>query len=506
MCKIWFCCTYKIELLYLIPPSSRLTSLSFEVHNLYGYIKGQNMYFSKSSKLFLMVIPLVVGLNGCGTSSSSDDGTSSENVAGEEEVSVVGDCNNVEPLYTFTLVDTNQLDCYSSSIGEIVECSGTGQDGEISGNSPSYTYCENDTVVVDNHTGLMWNSSSDTDGVNGLNDSDKMTYDEGISYCSSLGLGGYNDWRLPSVKELYSIYLMSGQDISGLTGAQSAGTSVDYSGYPPFIDTDYFDVGYGDTDNNERIIDGQYLTSTKNVSPVMSGDVDAFFGVNFVDGHVKSYEIDAQEGNGNIDGRYYLRCVRGNESYGENRYTIVDANITLDQATNIMWERNDHNATNYADALDTCNDSELGGYTDWRLPNIKELQSIVDYTKSPGKTNSPAIDIEVFSSTEFINESGERDWGSYWSSTALLGTTARGDKGAYITFGRALGYDNGVVDAHGAGAQRSDYKNTTLRDHDNVTEFSVDESATFGTTAYRKGPQGDIIRVEHNFVRCVRNN
>lgn len=32
------------------------------------------------------------------------------------------------------------------------------------------------------------------------------------------------------------------------------------------------------------------------------------------------------------------------------------------------------------------------GYTDWRLPNAKELQIIVDYTRSPATTDSAAID------------------------------------------------------------------------------------------------------------------
>jgi len=439
------------------------------------------------------------------TTAEEQDTPQDQNVVEQEEdnKTVVSDCIEVTPLYSFTLVDTNQQDCYGSMRGATVECSGTGQDGEFSINPHSYTFCEEDTVVVDNHTGLMWSASTDTDGVSGINDDDKMTYDQGVEYCADLSLGNYTDWRLPSMKELYSIYLMSGQDLSGLSGATTPGTSVDYSAYPPFIDTNYFDVGYGDTSKGERIIDGQYLTSTKNMSRVMRNQAEAFFGVNFVDGHVKAYEIYEQAYS---DARYYVRCVRGDESYGQNSFKIVDSDTVIDEATNIMWERSDHSSSDYADALDICNDSEVGGYTDWRLPNVKELQSIVDYTRSPDKTNSPAIDTDYFNSTEFVNEAGERDWGYYWSSTALLGTSAKGDKGAYITFGRGLGYDNGVVDAHGAGAQRSDYKNTTLRDTDNVTEFSVDPSATFGTTAYRKGPQGDIIRVEHNFVRCMRNN
>ena len=57
---------------------------------------------------------------------------------------------------------------------------------------------------------------------------------------------------------------------------------------------------------------------------------------------------------------------------------------------------------------DTC---PYLGYSDWRLPNIKELQSIVDYTRSPGITGSAAIDA-LFNATPITNEEGILDWGA----------------------------------------------------------------------------------------------
>ena len=57
---------------------------------------------------------------------------------------------------------------------------------------------------------------------------------------------------------------------------------------------------------------------------------------------------------------------------------------------------------NWEDALAYAEDLDLAGYRDWRLPNAKELQSIVDYTRSPDTTSSAAID-PLFSASAITN-------------------------------------------------------------------------------------------------------
>ncbi len=152
----------------------------------------------------------------------------------------------------YMIVDTGQELCFSEQ-GQVVSCFSTGQDASYGGNLPNYTDNGNGTVT-DNVTGLMWQQDP----------GDKMTYEQAVSISSSFSLAGYSDWRLPTIKELYSLILFSGTDPSGLNGE-------DTSTLVPFIDTDYFVFEYGDTSAGERIIDSQYASSTKYVSTTMNG-------------------------------------------------------------------------------------------------------------------------------------------------------------------------------------------------------------------------------------------
>ena len=58
--------------------------------------------------------------------------------------------------------------------------------------------------------------------------------------------------------------------------------------------------------------------------------------------------------------------------------------IVTDNATQMMWQDNEYTLTvkrSWQNAIKECEASELGGYTDWRLPTKQELVTIVDSTK-----------------------------------------------------------------------------------------------------------------------------
>lgn len=386
--------------------------------------------------------------------------------------------NQVIPHLSYAIVGTDQTKFYDDFDEISAPTEGQsfyGQDASYSSKQPDYTDNGNGTIT-DNVTGLMWSKSSDLNGDGSINYNDKLTYNEAVTYPKSMDLAGYADWRLPTIKELYSLIIFSGKDVDPLSG----------SGSVPFINTDYFDFSYGDTDAGERIIDSQFATATLDVGDSEFGGGTLMFGVNFADGRIKGYPTGVMPGQA-TGKKFYVLFVRGNESYGQNDFIDNGDGTITDQATGLMWMQDDSGEGMFwEEALDYAENKNYADYNDWRLPNIKELQSIVDYSRAPGYTGSAAID-PVFHCSHIQNEAGEPDFPYYWSGTTHA-SWRNGSSAAYISFGRAMGYFNGQwQDVHGAGAQRSDPK-------------TGDASAY----SYGHGPQGDAIRI-NNFVRLVRS-
>ena len=372
---------------------------------------------------------------------------------------------------TYPIVDTGQISCYDDVGGYTIVAPSpgaafAGQDAQYVGNQPSYQK-NADGTVTDLNTELMWQQTPDL--VN------KSSFADALANASSQNTGGYTDWRLPTIKELYSLIDFNGVDPSGYEG-------TDTSGLVPFMDTAYFDFGYGDTSAGERIIDAQYASITQYVSTTMNGN-ETMFGVNFADGRIKGYGVSKT---------FFVIYVRGNTGYGGNSFVDNGDGSITDSATGLMWSQDDSGmGLNWEEALawvDTQNAANYLGYSDWRLSNVKELQSIVDYTRSPDTTASAAID-PLFNVTSIINEAGETDYPHFWTGTTHANwTSISGGNAAYVAFGRAMGYMNGEwIDVHGAGAQRSDPK--------------AGDPADYPTG---HGPQGDAIRI-YNYVRLMRD-
>jgi len=380
--------------------------------------------------LFAIMTLLLISYIGC--SESNDNGTEP----------------TVNPEYN--IVATGQVNCYNAD-GLVISppASGEvfyGQDAQFITNPFSFKDNGNGTVS-DLNTDLMWQQTPS---------SADYTWQEAVNYCNNLELGGYGDWRMPSAKELFSISNFN-------------------TGWP-YINTSYFALASGQVTKDE-----QYWTSNYYVGVTVEGGSNAAFGVNHVTGHIKAYSAEAF---GPVGGKY-VRAVRG-EIYGTNSFIDNGDGTITDNASGLMWMQNDSQiALDWQASLtyaQTKNTDNYLGHNDWRVPNIKELQSIVDYSRSPSATNSAnlgqAID-QKFNCTMITNEAGLSDYGYYWSSTSALFTTGQPYYYAwYVAFGRAV--DGNGNDFHGAGAVRFDTKE-------------------------EGGPAGEGGERYYNYVRLVRN-
>jgi hypothetical protein len=227
---------------------------------------------------------------------------------------------------------------------------------------PSYTPTPD--IVTDNVTKLVWQVGAprivpgcteyiESNGGNG-DTGELCTRPQAKAYCENLVHGGFDDWRLPSVIELSSLY----------DSTSKGGYSIDSAA---FADTDY----------------GPYVSDS-----TYAGGPGAVWGVNFWS--FGNYFLAGYAGK--------VRCVRAGAvptfATPADRYLVAGEQVT-DRATGLVWQRT-VSTTKYTEKerdaglplVDTaCN-------APWRLPTIKELLTLIDFARS-----SPAIDPDVFPNT-----------------------------------------------------------------------------------------------------------
>ena len=380
---------------------------------------------------------------------------------------------NLPEISGFPIVGTRQTKFYNNR----VEIEAPGPNDPFYGQDATYpdagtNYTDNgDGTITDNITGLMWVKARGS----------KMTWDEAVAGASTNGTAGYNDWRIPTIQELYSLFLFSGKNGSSVYSTE---------GYVPFIDSNYFDFEYGSGIGRERVMECQDWSGTEYVSTTQHNQ-PTVFGVNFADGRSKGYKKYLPPTWTELNDDLYVRYVRGNPEYGINNFQDNNDGTISDFATGLMWSEEDSKeGFNWKEALawvQEKNAENFLGHNDWRLPDIKELHSIVDYTRSPEKTSTAAINTDYFKCSTIINEANQEDYPYYWSGTVLV-TGGPGREACYIPFGRAMAFMDGVwQDVHGAGSQKSD--------------VMIGDPADYPKG---HGPQGDAVRV-YNYVRLVRN-
>ena len=376
----------------------------------------------------LLILTALVAV-ACGSEAETETADTVETSAVEEATAVSPSTDPVSTetdkpttSLTYPIVDTNQGFCYDGF--ERIDCPAEGeafygQDAQYTGITPSYTD-NGDGTINDNVTGLVWTQEIS---------SYAMPWSDAAGYCESLETGSVTDWRLPSVKELWSLR--------------------DYSQGWPWIDTDYFYlVGDGsDLAQHHSWSSDLYLVESDYQNEQVVGD--PAWIVNDWTGHIKA-----------MSGSRFVRCVSGDE-YGINDFVDNGDGTVTDNATSLMWSQDDSGVAMYwEEALAYAENATIAGYDDWRLPSAKEIQTLADYSV----TEIPAMDTSVFNLTEVTNTVYDGDevidtqvnYPFYWTNTSnpLEAEGEDVDGGTIYAWAFSSGYnvDMAGYDLHGAGS------------------------------------------------------
>ncbi len=248
---------------------------------------------------------------------------------------------------------TGQKKCYNNA--QEITCPSSSSAGWY-GQDPQYTSkCKarsfvtksysNQSVVIDNNSGLMWQQEM----------SDYTTWGYAKSYCDNLTYAGFDDWRLPTSLELFTIHNI---------GSDSVETNFQAS--------------------------SRLWSSDKDVT----NDTKAW---RFNGSSLSSLDYNNNAG---------VLCVRGTTMPSSTLTSSTNNGdvIVTDNKTGLIWQKTiSSNSFAYVNALAYCQNLEYAGYSDWRLPNRNELASLVNYKKSNPASNFPNMPSEEFwtSSAEY---------------------------------------------------------------------------------------------------------
>ena len=325
------------------------------------------------------------------------------------------------------LPQTGQTACYNATGNEIA-CPNTGQDGDSRAGVawPNPRFRDNgDGTILDNLSGLIWAKNGnvmktrdpgfDTDGF--IAGDGAVTWQHALAYIKKLNSEnylGHNDWRLPNIIELDSL-VHAGQssqavwlNLQGFSNVQEnyywSSTTLVYYDWNARIVNMY--GGFMDFDSKSS--NGYYVwpvrseNSVSTISLPRTGQTTCYDEYSAIDCAGTGQDGELQTGAAWPDPRFR---DNGDLTMTDNLTGLVwtrDANApgptSCDPGTSKNWQ----GALNYVKCLNMNN---YLGHNDWRLPNRKELRSLVD------EQQQQLVD--------FLNFIGFYDvkFGSYWSST-----------------------------------------------------------------------------------------
>lgn len=254
------------------------------------------------------------------------------------------------------LFSTDQTDCYDTG-GALVPCEGSGHDGQIRAGrawpDPRFSVAED--LVTDEMTGLIWPKDA---GCGDFPASWKEAR-ELVDEMNRDAAFGREDWRLPLRRELFS--LVSHSRINPAVVAAETFDNV-FNGY------------YWTADLSARLSDQAWT--------VHLGGGRLVRGMKHRDAMVWPVAGPVFPGAG---------TEASPEEKPDARFHARDGLVT-DRNTRLMWlQRPEETGPPVAwdqalEAVKQLNEENFKGHDDWHLPNIRELESLVDL-----ECHSPAL-------------------------------------------------------------------------------------------------------------------
>ncbi len=279
---------------------------------------------------------------------------------------------------TLNLARTGQTVCTDTG-GAVVPCAGTGQDGATQSGVawPVPRFRDNgDLTVTDLLTGLTWTKNAESPGNNQyLCSATNITvnWQQALDHVTCLNSHkylGFEDWRLPNINEIESL------------------VNSDVADSTPWLNSQGFVNVWG-----------QYWSSTTAAGPGIDEGLYAQ-GVNFLTGETgitaktaTSYLPAIWPVRGTSHGSAPLAKTGQTKSYAKyddghyqagiawppGRFQVQGECVT-DRLTGLVWPQNAdrmNGLQSWTQALDYASTLNLCGHDDWRLPNRKELLSLV---------------------------------------------------------------------------------------------------------------------------------
>lgn len=255
-----------------------------------------------------------------------------------------------------------------------------GDDGDIRAGVvwPSPRFRDNGNgTVTDNLTGLMWTQDGNAPGPAACSPGTSKTWQEALNYVACLNTNyyaGYNDWRLPNVNELESL-VHAGQ-VNTATWLNGQGFSNVQSYYYWSATTNaFFTLLAWDVAMWDGYVDPGHKTAYAFYVLPVRGETAQLWKTGQTTSYATGDDGDLEMG----------------VAWPSPRFTDNGNGTVTDNLTSLIWLKNADcfgaqswvNALNYANTLNSgeCGLTDGSVERDWRLPNRKELRSLVDYSK-----------------------------------------------------------------------------------------------------------------------------